>query len=183
MYTEIKRERDLCLVDSGDQTDDVYDFCVNHPEYTLPVKGASHSQLNQYKISKINKAGSSADGMPLVLVEGDKYKDMIAGRMRRPNGKGSWMVYNGCDLEYATQVTNEHKVKIKDKLVWQPKFSHADNHYLDCEVYALAAADMLGVRTLNLRDSEDDEVINVKERQKPAEPEEEKWIRENDNWL
>lgn len=28
----------LCLVDSGDQTDMVYDFCVYHSEYALPVK-------------------------------------------------------------------------------------------------------------------------------------------------
>ena len=173
----------LCLVDSGDQTDDVYDFCVNHSEYALPVKGASHTQLNQYKISKINRAGSSADGMQLVLVDGNKYKDMIAGRMRRPNGKGSWMVYNGCDMEYATQVTNEHKINNKSgKQVWQPKYSHADNHYLDCEVYALAAADILGVRTLNLIDDEQ-EVSDMKEIRKPKEPEEEQWIRQNDNWI
>ena len=177
----------LCLVDSGDQTDDVYDFCVNHSEYALPVKGASHNQLNQYKISKINRAGSSADGMSLILVDGNKYKDMIAGRMRRPNGKGSWMVYNGCDVEYATQVTNEHKVNQKNgsavRQVWQPKYSHADNHYLDCEVYALAAADMLGVRTLNLQNEEEEESREIEEVRIPVEPEEEQWIKQNDNWI
>ena len=190
VYRNLKGEGfivNLCLIDSGDQTDDVYDFCVSHPDYALPVKGASHSQLNQYKISKINRAGSSADGMQLVLVEGNKYKDMIAGRMRRPNGKGSWMVYNGCDLEYATQVTNEHKVNHKSggeiRQIWQPKFSHADNHYLDCEVYALAAADMLGVRTLNLQNDEDDEGIDMEDIRKHKEPEEEQWIRQNDNWI
>ena len=173
----------LCLVDSGDQTDDVYDFCVNHPDYTLPVKGSSHAQLGQYKISRINRAGSRVDGMQLILVDGNKYKDMIAGRMRRPNGKGSWMVYNGCDMEYAAQVTSEHKVNVKDKLVWQPKHTHADNHYLDCEVYALAAADMLGVRTLNLQNEEEEEPKETETVRKPAEPEEEQWIKQNDSWI
>ena len=125
--------------------------------------------------------------MQLVLVEGNKYKDMIAGRMRRPNGKGSWMVYNGCDLEYATQVTNEHKVNHKSggeiRQIWQPKYSHADNHYLDCEVYALAAADILGVRTLNLQNDEDDEGIDMEDIRRHKEPEEEQWIRQNDNWI
>lgn len=173
----------LCLVDSGDQTDDVYDFCVNHPDYTLPVKGSSHAQLGQYKISRINRAGSRVDGMQLILVDGNKYKDMIAGRMRRPNGKGSWMVYHGCDMEYAAQVTSEHKVNVKDKLVWQPKHTHADNHYLDCEVYALAAADMLGVRTLNLQNEEEEEPKETETVRKPAEPEEEQWIKQNDSWI
>ena len=121
--------------------------------------------------------------MQLILVDGNKYKDMIAGRMRRPNGKGSWMVYNGCDMEYAAQVTSEHKVNVKDKLVWQPKHTHADNHYLDCEVYALAAADMLGVRTLNLQNEEEEEPKEAEAVRRSAEPEEEQWIKQNDNWI
>ena len=141
----------LCLVDSGDQTDMVYDFCVTHADYALPVKGSSHEQLSPYKMSKITKADSKAYGMTLVVADGNAYKDMIAGRMKRPNGRGSWMVYAGCDTEYAEQVTAEHKVNVKKngvvKQVWVPKRSHADNHYLDAEVYALVAADIRGVRT------------------------------------
>ena len=174
----------LCLVDSGDQTDMVYDFCVLHSDWALPVKGSSHAQLSHYKLSKINREGSSANGMTLVLVDGGKYKDMIAGRMQKPNGKGSWMVYEDCDEEYAAQVTAEHKVNVKKngvvKQEWQVKHSHADNHYLDTEVYALAAADILGVRTLHLQ-TED-----VPDRQNPVqEPEtqEEQWIKVNDNWI
>ena len=91
----------LCLIDSGDQTDMVYDFCVLHSDWALPVKGSSHAQLSHYKLSKINREGSSANGMTLVLVDGGKYKDMIAGRMQKPNGKGSWMVAEDCDEEYA----------------------------------------------------------------------------------
>lgn len=175
----------LCLIDSGDQTDMVYDFCTYHSEYALPVKGSSHAQLSHYKLSKINKEGSAANGMTLVLVDGGKYKDMIAGRMRKPNGRGSWMVYDGCDYEYATQVTAEHKVNVKSngtiKQVWQLKHSHGDNHYLDTEVYAMAAADILGVRTLHLANKE------VPNRQNPVSEEplspEEQWIQKHDNWI
>ncbi len=175
----------LCLIDSGDQTDMVYDFCVYHSDYALPVKGSSHAQLSHYKLSKINKEGSSAYGMTLVLVDGGKYKDMIAGRMRKKNGKGSWMVYDGCDYEYATQVTAEHKVNVKKngtvQQVWQLKHSHGDNHFLDTEVYAMAAADVLGVRTLHLQ-TED-----VPKRQNAvpdeAETAEEQWIKVHDDWI
>ena len=175
----------LCLIDSGDQTDTVYDFCVYHSDYALPVKGASHAQLSHYKLSKINREGSSANGMTLVLVDGEKYKDMIAGRMRKPNGRGSWMVYNGCDYEYATQVTNEHKVNEKRggtvRQVWRPKYTHADNHYLDCEVYSMAAADIMGVRTLHLANEEQQGRPNLPK--DADETPEEQWIRQHDNWI
>ena len=175
----------LCLIDSGDQTDMVYDFCVLHLDYALPVKGSSHAQLSHYKLSKINREGSSANGMTLVLVDGDKYKDMIAGRMRKPNGRGSWMVYNGCDYEYATQVTNEHKVNEKKggmvRQKWALKYTHADNHYLDTEVYAMAAADIMGVRTLHLTNEEQQGRPNPPK--DPDETQEEQWIRQHDNWI
>lgn len=174
----------LCLVDSGDQTDMVYDFCVMNSEWALPVKGSSHAQLSHYKLSKINREGSRADGMTLVLVDGDKYKDMIAGRMQKPNGKGSWMVYDGCDEEYAMQVTAEHKVSVRKngvvRQVWQQKSSHGDNHYLDTEVYCLAAADILGVRTLHLQT---EEVPDRKQSEATTSSPEEAWIRANENWI
>lgn len=175
----------LCLIDSGDQTDMVYDFCVYHSDWALPVKGASHAQLGHYKLSKINREGSSANGMTLVLVDGDKYKDMIAGRMRKPNGRGSWMVHSECDFEYATQVTNEHKVNVKSggqtRQVWKPKYSHADNHYLDTEVYAMAAADIMGVRTLHLQNEEAQGRPNPEPDQE--ETPEEQWIQKHENWI
>lgn len=175
----------LCLIDSGDQTDMVYDFCTFHSEYALPVKGASHAQLSHYKLSKINREGSSAHGMTLVLVDGDKYKDMIAGRMKKPNGRGSWMVYAGCDSEYATQVTNEHKVNIKSggivRQVWRPKYSHADNHYLDTEVYAMAAADIMGARTMHLANEEPQGRQSAVTGSEEAP--EEQWIKKHENWI
>lgn len=177
----------LCLVDSGDQTDMVYDFCVLHSDWALPVKGSSHAQLSHYKLSKINREGSSANGMTLVLVDGGKYKDMIAGRMQKPNGKGSWMVYEGCDEEYAQQVTAEHKVNVKKNGVvrqeWQQKYSHGDNHLLDCEVYALAAADILGVRTLHLENEEIREQARESQPRKEEVLQEEQWIKANENWM
>jgi phage terminase large subunit GpA-like protein len=176
---------DLCLIDSGDQTDEVYEFCALNAEWALPCKGVS-AQLSHYRLSTVNKTGSRAYGMNLVLVDGGKYKDMIASRLRKPNGKGSWMVYRGCDEEYAKQVTAEHKVAVKNgkgqtTLVWQPKSGNAgaDNHYLDCEVYCMAAADVKGVRQLFLQT----EVEPPKQAAETTPTPEENWIRANDNWI
>ena len=121
--------------------------------------------------------------MQMVLVDGGKYKDMIASRMRKRNGRGAWMVYKGCDVEYAEQVTSEHKVSVKSgtKYVqrWIPKESHPDNHYLDCEVYAMAAADILGVRMLHLRQ----EAQAPQTPQKPEQDAEEAWIKNSEEWI
>lgn len=169
----------LCLVDSGDQTDMVYDFCYYNSDWAYPVKGSSNGMLSHYKLSTVNKPGTKEQGMTLVLVDGGKYKDMIAGRMRKENGRGSWMVYKECDMEYAQQVTAEHKVTVNKVLKWIPKTSHADNHYLDCEVYAFAAADILGVRSLYLQNEQ-------QERQKADDSQytpEETWIENNEKWI
>ena len=175
----------LALIDSGNDADTVYDFCANNSEWALPSKGSSNSMLSHYRLSKVNKSDSRAYGMNLVLVDTEKYKDIIAGRMQKKNGSGSWMVYQGCDREYAEQVTAEHKVNVKMgngkiKQKWQLKTSHADNHYLDCEVYAFAAADILGVRTLHL-----DEVQEKEESKKQTQyTPEENWINQNEgSWV
>ena len=171
----------LALIDSGDNTDAVYDFCADNSEWALPSKGASHPMDTHFKISKVNRTDSKAYGMNLVIIDTGKYKDMIAGRMRKKNGTGSWMVYQGCDAEYAEQVTSEHKViertgqRVTQR--WVLKTSHADNHFLDCEVYAMAAADMLGARTLHLSE------IEVEPRKEPPPSPEEGWISQNEGWL
>lgn len=179
---------DLCLIDSGDQTDEVYDFAAMNSEWCLPSKGTSY-MVNYFKLSSVNKTSSKAYGMTLALVDGGKYKDMIAGRMKRENGTGSWMVFDGIDLEYCTQVTAEHKITEKGgggklRTRWVQKTSHADNHYLDCEVYGMAAADILGVRSLFLQDNNHapvarDPVVNSP----PQRQEENQWIKQEDSWI
>lgn len=142
--------------------------------------------LSHYKLSTVNKTGSRAFGMTLVLVDGGRYKDAIASRMRKENGRGSWMVFKGIDLEYCQQVTAEHKVVERTgngqpRERWVPKTTHADNHFLDCEVYAFAAADVLGVRSLFLQgNGEKPEPRNNITEQ--AQPDAEQMQRESD-WI
>lgn len=175
----------LALIDSGYQPDDTYDFCINNSDWALPCKGSSNPMRDRYKISKVDKVNSKAYGMQLVLVDGGQYKDSITARMKRDNGTGSWMVYKGCDEEYAQQVTSEHKILTKDKsgktrLQWVRKKSHGDNHYLDCEVYDMAAAEILGVRTLHL--NQEDQEKQEKVKNEPYNPEEQ-WIEQQEEWI
>ena len=175
----------MSLIDSGFQPDDTYEFCITNADWAMPCKGSSNPMQTHYRISQINKPGTKVDGIRLVLVDGGKYKDNIAARMRRDNGTGSWMVYKGCDEDYANQVTAEHKISVrkgngKAVQVWVQKKSHGDNHYLDCEVYAMAAADILGVRSLHLQsDHQEQEMTDLHKQHTP----EEQWIDTNDNWI
>ena len=174
----------LALIDSGYQADNTYDFCIDHSDWALPCKGSSNPMKDRYKISKVDQRNSRAYGMQIVLVDGDKYKDSIASRMQRKNGTGSWMVYKDCDEEYAKQVTSEHKIMERlsnghRRSRWKQKHSHGDNHYLDCEVYAMAAAELLGVRELHLQAEETVDDTEPTENRMP----EEKWIETQENWL
>lgn len=172
-------------IDSGDQTDEVYDFCSRNSEWAIPVKGIPKG-LHHFRISKINKTASSAYGMQLILIDGNQYKDMIASRMKKKNGSGSWMVFKGIDDDYANQVTAEHKVNEKRNgrsvQLWVPKTSHADNHYLDCEVYNFGIADFLGVRSLHLTEQQEEpeEVPDVNDQ---AEEYNNNWLGVGKSWL
>ena len=173
----------LCLIDSGYNADDTYEFCVSNLDWAMPVKGSNTQMTSHYKLSTVNRPGTKGDGIQLVLTDGDKYKDMIASRLHKPNGTGSWMVYKGCDLEYARQVTAEHKINVRSngRVVqkWVPKTQHIDNHYLDCDVYALAAADIMGVRSMHLAEEEPEQKPQQQQQYAP----EETWIQANESWI
>lgn len=52
----------LALIDSGDNTDLVYDFCASNSDWALPSKGSSHAMTSHFKLSirTISRATPSA---------------------------------------------------------------------------------------------------------------------------
>lgn len=178
---------DLALIDSGDQTDQVYDFCYVHNPLTVPVKGSSTPIPARYRVSAIQREGSAARGMNLIICDGSYYKTMIYAKINAVDG--SWQVFDGVDQEYCEQITNEHKVFERKNgvgsWVWRPKTSGAPNHYLDCEVYAACAADLLGAFAL----LEDPPEPAAEESAYQQEEEDENWFGDNedddwgDDWL
>jgi Bacteriophage tail assembly protein len=143
-------------IDSGYRTDEVYDFCTSNP-IAIPTKGASHPMTSPYSIARIDKNLGKYMGLQLIIHDSNFWKDFISGRMRKENGPGSWMVYQSDDENipflriYANQICSEQKVRKKNSKgavveVWEKIGSHADNHYLDTEVNAALAAELLGIR-------------------------------------
>ncbi|MGG0814973.1 terminase gpA endonuclease subunit [Paenibacillus alvei] len=143
----------LCAIDSGYNADDTYTFCSMNSEWAVAVKGASGELKTKYTLTTLDRIERGLFGISLFILDTSYYKDFIANRINREVDKpGAWLVYDGCDEDYTSQVTAEHKVKEKvgNKTieVWRKKTTSADNHYLDCEVYAAFAADHLGIRYL-----------------------------------
>lgn len=173
----------LCGIDSGYNPDDTYDFCTRNSEWAVAIKGSSTEILAKFRLTKIDREEKGMFGISLYLVYGAYYKDFIANRIASKNREyGGWYVYEGCDQEYAEQITAEHKVTIKrngrDIDVWQPKTSGADNHYLDCEVYAAFAADRLGIRYARYEEPIKEDPVPKQVEKQPAN----NWIG-GDKWL
>lgn len=176
---ELRWQVNLCAIDSGYDTENVYEFCLMNQDWAIPVKGSSTPMIARFKKSIIDKVDSKSYGQTLYIVDGDQYKSWIAAHLNRPLGTGCFMAYKDCDLDYAEQLTSEHKIKEtknnREVETWVPKTSHAQNHYLDSEVYAALAGDLLQVRyldelqpetprTTSMADkAEDDDWLNVKE--------------------
>ena len=110
------------------------------------------------------------------MCDGSYYKSMLYAKINAVDG--SFQVFDGVDQEYCEQVTNEHKVFERkngvESWVWQKKTSDAQNHYLDCEVYASCAADLMGAFALL------EEPVEQPDPEINPEPEERNW--EDDAW-
>lgn len=150
---ELRWQVQLCAIDSGYKTDDIYEFCLYNSEWAIPVKGAANSQkISRYTRSNIDAVGKAWNSQGVYLINTDQYKDFIYSHLRRNVGQGCWMVHQDCDRRYAEMITAEHKIETvknnKRVTSWVPKTSGIDNHYLDTEVYAALAADLLEVRYL-----------------------------------
>lgn len=174
----------LCAIDSGYNADETYDFCAKNSEWAVSIKGSNTPLPTKYRHTKIDREDKGVFGISLYHVDGNFYKDFIAGRLARKDDEdGGWYVYENTDIDYADQVTAEEKVLEKNGKktieVWKPKTAHADNHYLDCEVYAAFAADCLGIRYMRYEGAP--EVKKAPE--SVGEANNSNWVKGGDSWL
>ncbi len=142
----------LAGIDSGYNTDEVYQFCAEHMGYVLPTKGNNVPMRSRYQVTIIEKGVGA--GLRLHILDHGQYKDSIFGRLKKGLGRpGAWMACAGVERLYADQICSEQKVPVTDRKgrtheEWQPISSHAANHLLDAEVIAYAMAEVAGVRYL-----------------------------------
>ncbi|WP_314627508.1 terminase gpA endonuclease subunit [uncultured Selenomonas sp.] len=173
------RNVNLACIDSGYNTDDVYNFCARHMDVLVPTKGSSLPLKSRYNVTILDKRAAGF-GLRLYVMDPNQMKNFIASRMAIDAGaRGSWNVYRDIEREYADQICAEQRVEQRDKkgrvsIVWEKISSHAANHLLDCETNNTLAAEIMGVRYL----MEQEETV----RQEAAE-ETDDWLGVRREWL
>jgi phage terminase large subunit GpA-like protein len=150
---------DRVMVDSGfkpggGNTPDhmVYKFCRQHYGKAFPAKGQA-SMDKSYKQNKIDITLSGKTlrgGLSLFHINTHYYKTFIYGRIRWPEEQadqpGRMHLDQTTDLDFMQQMTAEELMILPSgKPKWQLT---GENHYLDCTVYAAAAASSLYVHNL-----------------------------------
>jgi len=148
----------LGCVDSGYQTDAVYEVCRRWRHLLRPVKGHDHLAGLPYRPSALDRhprTGRPLQGFCLWHVDTTYYKDKLARHLAAaPADPGQWHLPADPSPAYVAQLCAEQKITERDRRTgrvreeWRPRAGNPDNHYLDCEVYALAAADMLRLSAL-----------------------------------
>jgi phage terminase large subunit GpA-like protein len=177
----------MTCIDSGFRTDEVYHFCRKWHDRAKAIKGQEELMGGRfYRASKIDinsRTGSVIkNGLVLWNLNVTQYKDKI-NRLVASKDPAKWHLFKNPSEDYLAQFTSEHKVLVRNrntgkaKEVWQKKRSSVANHYLDAEVYAIAAADI--IRALNLR--KDDSVVHKDIRQEHSRS---SWIRKREGaWI
>ncbi len=192
LYTENNRlfQVDLCAIDTGHKTDDVYDFCVLNSDWAIPVKGSSQPLTKRFNASTIDKKDSSAHNTTLYILDTAQYKRMIMSRLRKPNGRGSFMVHKDVSDDYCKQLISEHEVKTKIgntyKFEWKIRPGYRHNHFLDCEVYSCLAGDLMNVRYItneSIKNNIQKQANNSDNQQQNSWLSTSGWLDKTQNWL
>lgn len=183
-----KRLVSLACIDSGYRTDEVYEWSRMHHGRVRAIKGASHKMNAPFTPTRIDYVPHGKliyGGLTLWILDTDYWKDALFRRMQiNPEDPGAWRVHGEITREYAEQMVAEEKAIIRSKKSghtreeWQKITEHTANHFWDCECYALAAAEMVGVRY----------VQNYQPKEPSREPSEQRqrsWIdsEKSKNWL
>ncbi len=144
----------MLLIDcGGHRTEEIYRFALTDPDRITPVRGQDSGRARHPIHFGRTKYESRIDGSrietPLWTVNTDLYKNRLMSSIvgKDEHGEDLWLLNDGVDAHYLTQMASEHRVVERRKsgvqLVWRPVSAGVDNHYWDCEVLQQVAADVL----------------------------------------
>lgn len=138
----------LTVMDSqGNRTAEVYEFCRRHPGKIYAFKGEQRMS-RPHDFTMIDHFPNSPRKIPggLKLLRGNVtyFKNALAARLAiNPADPGAFLLHAETTEDYASQMCAEYYDDEDGVWLCPP---HKANHYWDCEVYVLLAADVLGVR-------------------------------------
>jgi len=127
---------------NASMTEQAYKFILSCPRGKLyAVKGAPKSFDRRVMPKVIGKLPSSkmpiAGGLALYFLDTGYYKELVHASLR-VDSPHPLHLHQDTGRDFADQITAERQVLVKGKLRWEKV--RRDNHYLDCAVYARAAA-------------------------------------------
>jgi phage terminase large subunit GpA-like protein len=136
----------LALIDSGFRADQVYAFCRRHPS-AVAAKGqqTASAPVKSSRVDVTLRGATIKQGAQLWHVDTGYFKTLVHGRIDWPADQpGAWHLPADVSEDYARQLIAESKIVLPSgKVVW--KRHDKDNHALDCDVYATAAARVIGM--------------------------------------
>jgi phage terminase large subunit GpA-like protein len=136
--------------DAGDEHR-VYEWAHRHAYLAFPTKGRDTLGGRPYTVSKIEVRPDGSRlpwSINLVHINSDFFKSMVHSRLKaRLDQPGAFFVHNEIDEDYARQLVSETRV-LSDKLKPEWVKRQRDNHFLDAESLAAAAAYSLNVQAI-----------------------------------
>lgn len=128
------------------RTEEIYQWLRSQqPGQVFGIKGASRPQFNRIRPTLLEKMARGKRPIPggliIYLLNTVQLKETIHWRLTRKEGETQrFYLHSETGIDYSRQITAEVKYRTKaGKFVW--KQIRSDNHLLDAEVYAAAAAD------------------------------------------
>ena len=143
----------------------VYSFARRFPRFVFPTKGYRTQQrpVVQSKIEVKANGQTAKYGMTLYRLDTDHWKSWVHERLRYPQDKpGAWHLHEETSDDYCSQIISEARtISPSGQPVWVTL--SRENHFLDCESMAAAAAFQLNAHRLspNARRRGDDETVQI----------------------
>lgn len=140
------------IVDTGYRTQEMYEEIYTNPRFWFGAKGWDKmptsyrlAKLDPFSVSK-KQTRKGQGQISLLHVNKQVWQEELL--KRRSGQKLNWHVYSHVDSEYVRQMlaTNlVERVNPKGKTVREWVVDGRDDHYWDCESYALALASAFGI--------------------------------------
>jgi phage terminase large subunit GpA-like protein len=129
----------------------VYEFCRRYGRLVYATKGYDRRDkpLSVNRIDVDAKGARPRYGLDLVRLSTDFFKSWVHRRVNWPAGQpGGWHLPEDVSDGYCRQIVSETRVVSRDgQARWEQR--SRENHALDCEALAYAAAYMLGIHRLS----------------------------------
>lgn len=181
----------LTCIDANYRTNEVYEVCRHWVGLARPTIGKDRLNGVPFIRSTIERFPDGrpiSGGLSLWKFDTTFFKDKLARLMQNTelDSPSGWFIHRDPSDSYVQQMCSEHKIIVRDRKTrrareeWQPVTSHAQNHFWDCEVGNVLAAEMLNVFQWQ---PEAGPRINTKQQQREKQFDGENWVPRRKGWL